>query len=90
MQLHRVQQVEGPGHYDVAVVGDEVMLTECGNKGVIMVYNRELKFMRQIECGTHEPLSGLYLDTHQNLYSAVRTSLQPKRQRNFQTTSFPN
>ena len=28
LQVHEVQQVKGPGYYDIAVVGDEVMVTE--------------------------------------------------------------
>ena len=48
MHVHIVSLVKGPGHVDVAVVGDEVMVTERGNKGVIMVYDRELKYVRQI------------------------------------------
>ena len=68
VQLHRVEQVEGPGYYDIAVVGDEVMVTECRNKGVVMVYNREVKFKRLIQCTTHDPLSGLCIDSYQNLY----------------------
>ena len=59
-----VEQVEGPGHYDIAVVGDEVMVTECRNKGVVTVYNREVKFKRHIQCTTHDPLSGLCTDSH--------------------------
>ena len=33
VQEYKVQQVEGPGHCSVAVVGDEVMVTERGNRG---------------------------------------------------------
>ena len=43
VKVHRVQQVKGPGHNYVAVVRDEVMVTECHNEGVIMVYDKELK-----------------------------------------------
>ena len=59
---------EGPGHYDIAVVGDEVMVTECRNKGLVTGYNREVKFKRHIQCTTHDPLSGLCTDSHQHLY----------------------
>ena len=46
VQEYKVQQVNGPGHVGVAVVGDEVMVTECGNGGRIMVYDRELKYVK--------------------------------------------
>ena len=68
VRVHKVKQVEGPGHYDVAVVGDEVMVTECGNEGVIMVYSRELKYVRQIVGVNNNPLCGLVPDSHQNVY----------------------
>ena len=31
VQVHEAKQVNGPGHFRVAVVGDEVMLCERGN-----------------------------------------------------------
>ena len=33
-----------------------------------MVYDRELKFMRQIVCVNDNPLSGLCPDSHQSVY----------------------
>ena len=68
VQVHRVKQVYGPGHIDVAVVGDEVMVTERYNEGVIMVYDRELKYVRQIVGINNDSLFGLSPDSHQNLY----------------------
>ena len=45
------------------------MVTECGNEGRIMVYDRELKYLRQI-VGTdeHTLLCGLSSDICQNMY----------------------
>ena len=68
VRVHKVKQVKGPGHYDVAVVGDEVMVTECCNKGVITVYSRELKYVRQIVGANNTTLRGLCPDSHQNVY----------------------
>ena len=48
VKVHTVNHVKGPGFRGVAVVGDEVMVTECGNEGRIIVYDRELKYVRQI------------------------------------------
>ena len=67
-EVHKVKQVKGPGHYDIAVVGDEVMVTECYNIGVIMVYSRELKYVRQIVGANNTTLCGLCPDSHQNVY----------------------
>ena len=69
VQVQRVEQVQGPGHYGVAVVGDEVMVTECGNKGMIMVYNRDLKYVRQIIGVHNSKMHGLCPDSHQNVYA---------------------
>ena len=68
VRVHKVKQVKGSGHHDIAVVGDEVMVTERGNKGVIMVYSRELKYVRQIVGANNYPLHGLCPDSHQNVY----------------------
>ena len=68
VRMHKVKQVLGPGHRYIAVVGDEVMVTECGNKGVVMVYDRELKYMREIAGVNNNTLCGLCPDSHQNLY----------------------
>ena len=49
IQVQEVQQVNGPGHWGIAIVGDEVMLCERNNKGNIMVYDKELKHVKHIE-----------------------------------------
>ena len=68
VRVYEVQQVKGPGHCGVAVVGDEVMLCELGSKGTIMIYNRELEYVRRI---VHEDMGQfikLSSDSHGNLY----------------------
>ena len=68
VRVYEVQQVEGAGHCGVAVVGDEVMLCERGSKGTIMIYNRELEYVRRI---THKGMGLFYnlsSDSHGNLY----------------------
>ena len=68
LQLSEVQQVKGPGYHDIAVVGDEVMVTEKNNKGQIMVYDRELNYVRQISSRYKTALRHLHPDHHGNLY----------------------
>ena len=68
LQVREVQQVKGPGYLDIAVVGDEVMFTECNNKGQIMVYDRELNYVRQITGRSKTQLQCLHPDCHGNLY----------------------
>ena len=57
-----------PGHFGVAAVGDEVMLCECCGKSTIMIYNRELEYVR---CIVHDDMGLFYnlsSDYHDNLY----------------------
>ena len=72
VKVHTVNHVKGPGHRGTAVVGDEVMVTECGNEGRIMVYDRELKYVRQIVGTDNKTLWSLSSDSHQNVYVSVR------------------
>ena len=72
VQEYKVQQVKGPGHYSVAVVGDEVMVTERGNGGRIMVYDRELKYVRQIVGADKSSFYFLSSDSHHNVYVSDR------------------
>ena len=68
VEMKRVQQDKGPGHIDIAIVEDEVMVTEWGNEGVIMVYDKELKYVRQIIGVNNDTLGCLCPDSHHNIY----------------------
>ena len=68
LQVREVQQVKCPGYYNIAVVGDEVMVTEHYNEGQIMVYDRELNYVRQITGRSKTRLRCLHPDCHGNLY----------------------
>ena len=68
IEVREVQQVKGPGHIDIAVVGDEVMVTEKNNKGQIMVYDRELNYVRLISGKNKIGIRHLHPDRHGNLY----------------------
>ena len=66
--MHEVKQVKGPGYRGMAVFGDEVMLCERNNKGTIMVYDRQLKYVRRIEHSGLGESRGVSADKHGNLY----------------------
>ena len=68
VRVYEVQQVEGPGHWGVAVVGDEVMLCELGCEGTIMIYNRELEYVRRLVHKDMGRFFNLSSDSHGNLY----------------------
>ena len=74
VQVHEVKQVKGPGHCGVAVVGDEVMLCERNNEGTIMVYDKELKYVRHIEHGGMGTFVGVSSDSHRSLYVTDKTN----------------
>lgn len=61
--------MNGPGHWGVEVVGNEVMLCECDNEGTIMVYDKELKYLRCIQHERAGKLRDLSADSHGNLYA---------------------
>ncbi len=68
VQVYKVQQVAGPGHWGVAVVGDEVMLCERSNISTIMIYNKELEYVRCIQYENGRKFRGLSADIHGNIY----------------------
>ena len=74
VKVHKVKQVQGPGHWGVAVVGDEVMVCERGNGGTIMVYDRELKYARKISGNGMGEFYDLSPDSHGNLYVTDRVN----------------
>ena len=77
LQVREVKQVKGPGYIDIAVVGDEIMVTERNNEGQIMVYDREINYVRQITSRSKTLLKYLYPDCHGNLYiSAYDNTIQ--------------
>ena len=61
--------VKAAGHNCVQVVGEEVMACEHGNKGTIMVYDRELNFVRKIAGTDMGVLRGLGADSTGNIYA---------------------
>lgn len=67
-QVHCIEQIHGPGHIAVAIVGDEVMLTERSNEGQLMVYDRNLKYVRHIVGKGTANLMFISPDSQGNLY----------------------
>ena len=74
VHVYEVKQVKGPDHWGVTVVGDEVMLCEWNNEGTIMVYDRQLKYVRRIEHDGQGIFKGVSADNHGNLYVTDSTN----------------
>ncbi len=70
VQVYKVQQLAGPGHWGVAVVGDEVMLCERSNTGTIMIYNKEIQYVRRIQYEGGGVFRGLSADINGDIYVA--------------------
>ncbi len=68
VQVHEVQQVKGLGYRGVAVVGDEVMVCERSSRGTILVYDREVKYVRRIEQDGMGAFFNISADPQGNLY----------------------
>ncbi len=70
-QIKEIKQaMSGPGHYGVAVAGEEVMVSEFSNKGTVVVYDRNLEFMRRIQLEDIKLYVGIALDQQNYLYIA--------------------
>ena len=48
MQNFPRKKVEAAGHWDIAVVGGEIMVCECNNRGAIKVYSKKLEYVTEI------------------------------------------
>ena len=63
------QSVKAAGHLYIEVIGEEVMVCERGNKGTIMVYDRELNYVRKIAGTDMGDLRTLAADSTGNIYA---------------------
>ncbi len=70
VQVYKVEQVKGPGHWGVAVLGNEVLVSEHNNKGTIMVYDRrDFKYLRRIVHKESGTLIRISTDSRSNIYA---------------------
>ena len=69
VQVKEVKQVNGRGYYDVAVIGDEVMMCEAHCTGTVVVFDKELNYLRHIEQKCAGRLTGIASDNHWNVYT---------------------
>ena len=69
IQVLEVKHVK-VGHRGLAIVGEEVMVCVKDNRGTIMVYDKELNYVRSIEHRDMGYFYGISADSHCNLYCA--------------------
>ena len=69
IQVQEVKHVK-EGHRCLSVVGEEVMVCVKDKRGAIMVYDKELNYMRRIEHRDMGYFWAISADSHGNLYCA--------------------
>ena len=72
VRVKEVKQVNGRGYTDVTVIGDEVMMCEAKSNGAgtIVVFDKELNYLRHIEQNLAEVLTGIASDNYGNVYTS--------------------
>ena len=68
VQVQEVKQLQDGGHYDIIVVGEEILVTEQKNKGQITVYDRDLNLVWRISTTSKTTLRHMCPDSHGNLH----------------------
>ena len=76
VQVKEVKQVNGRGFLDVAVIGDEVMMCEANCDGSIVVFDKELNYLRHIEHKRAGRLAGIASDNYGNVYTTGYDCIQ--------------
>ena len=74
IQKYEVHQDKGSGHFRVAVVRNEVMMCGRFNKGIIMIYDRQLKYVRRIEHAHLGEFVSVSSDIDGNIYVSDKTN----------------
>ena len=74
VQVKEVKQVNGLGYNDVAVIGDEVMICESNCDGTIVVFDKELNYLRHIEHKRSGRLAGIASDSYGNVFTTDNTN----------------
>ena len=66
----QVVEHEKKGQRGLAIVGEEVMVCVKDIRGTVMVYNKELNYVRSIEHRNMGKFWAISADSHSNLYCA--------------------
>ena len=74
VQVKAVKQVNGRGYKEVAVIGDEVMMCEANCTGTIVVFDKELNYLRHIEQKRAGRLTGIASDNYGNVFTTDHTN----------------
>ena len=68
LQVHEVEPDEGPGRRSLFIINNELLISEKNSEGTVMVYDRELKYIRRIELANMGLVVDISADVRGNLY----------------------
>ena len=70
VQVHNIKLVKGKGHRGLTIVGEEVLACAAGVDGTILVYDRNLQYVRKIQLNGGGNFYDISADSQHNLYVA--------------------
>ena len=72
--MHQVKLEKGDGRIALCIVKNNLLVSERGFDGVIMVYDRELNYVRCIQHKGMEAVCDISADVHGNIYVTDATN----------------
>ena len=73
IQIHDIEQEKGEGLESMVIVGEGVLACAAGVDGTILIFNRNLQFVKEIQHNGGQEFYDISADHQQNLYVADYT-----------------
>ena len=70
--MHEVKLEKGSGRRALSIINNELLISEANSDGTIMVYDRELKYVRRIQHKDMGQVKDISVDVHGNIYVTDR------------------
>ena len=74
VKVHEVKANKGSGRSALFIINNELLISERGGRGTIMVYDRELKYVRRIQHKDMGLVNDISADVYGNLYMTDYTN----------------
>ena len=74
IQAHEVKANKGSGRRALFIINNELLISEADSHGTIVVYDRELKYVRHIQHKDMGQVTDISADVHGNLYMTDRSN----------------
>ena len=68
VQVHEVMANKGTGRRALFIINNELLISEADSRGTIMLYDRELKYVRRIQHKDMGEIMDISADVHGNIY----------------------